>query len=321
LSATGGDFPVLWKKIEEILASPDGEGGWLAGILPLILDLTGLSFAFVTELFTGDPDHYAILADCPHVPTLETRQSFASGLAGLVHSKLTPLALPSLNPYDELSAIFHPGDPLKKATSFYGWPLVYNQCPWGGLILAGVKGQVLSQERLQFMECLVLRLSAQLQQEKLVGRVLDLDGMDSQTGLPHRSHFLTRLDRQLEIATVQKGELVLAVLGISGLGRHAIVHGQDATRKLLSSLSLLLLQRSEDTWEIGHVSYGIFAISVPAKEEDNLDKAVLMFKRRLLDVFGQSGFSLHQARIVCSRDSRPEAILEAGLTALAESAA
>jgi GAF domain-containing protein len=318
----GGDFPSLWKKIEEILASPSADGGWLAGLPPLILELTGLSWVFLTEIFTGDQDHYAILSECPEVPSLDTRQSFASGLAGLVHAKLTPLALPNLNPNDDVTAIFQPGDPLKKATSFYGWPLIYNHIPWGGLILAGTKGQTLGPEILRFLECLVLRLAAQLQQEKLVGRVLELNGLDSQTGLPHRSHFLERLDRQMEITKVQKKDLALSILGLSGLGRHAVSNGQEATRELLRSLSLLLLQNCEDSWEIGHVSYGIFSISVPLKDEDNLDKAITMFKRRLIDVFGQSGFSCHHARVYFPQDgSKPEALLESALTALAESAA
>jgi GGDEF domain-containing protein len=322
LTNASGDFPSLWKKVEEILASPENDGGWLTGLLPLVLELTGLSWAFLTELFTGDSDHYAILAECPQVAALDTRQSFNAGLAGLVHAKLAPLAIPDLNPRDELSAVFHPGDPLKKATSFYGWPLVYNHIPWGGLILVGSQGQTLTPDKTRFLECLVLRLAAQLQQEKLVGRVLELNGLDSQTGLPHRSHFLERFDRQIEIAMVQKRDLILAILGVSGLGRHAVAHGQSATRELLRSLSLLLLQNSLDSWEIGHVSYGIFAVSVPAKEEETLDKAILMFKRRLLDVFGQSGFSCHQSRVVCPQDgTKPEPLLEAALTSLAEAAA
>ncbi|MDR2422063.1 MAG: GGDEF domain-containing protein, partial [Deltaproteobacteria bacterium] len=165
----------------------------------------------------------------------------------------------------------------------------------------------------------------QLQQEKLVGRVLELNGLDPQTGLPHRSHFLERLDRQIEIAAVKKQDLLLTILGISGLGRHAVSHGQAATRELLRSLSMLLLQNSPETWEsweIGHVSYGIFALSAPGEEEEKMDKAILMFKKRLLDVFGQSGFSCHQARVVSPKDgTKPEALLEAALTALAEAAA
>jgi GGDEF domain-containing protein len=321
LSAPNVDFPALWKKIEEILAAPSTDGGWFLNILPLVLSLTGLNWAFLTELLTGDADHYAILAECPQVPTLDTRQSFNAGLAGLVHAKLQPLALPNLNPNDDLSAIFHPGDPLKKASSFYGWPLIYKQVPWGSLILVGIKGQVISPDKLQFLESLTLRLSAQLQQEKLFGRIQELNCLDPQTGLPHRSHFLERLDRQIEITLVKKKALILAVMGVSGLGRHAVTQGQAATKSLLRSLSLLLLQNSEDSWELGHISYGIFAISVPDQDEPALDKAILMLKKRLIDIFGQSGFSYHEARVVCPEDgTKPEALLEAGLTSLAEAA-
>jgi GGDEF domain-containing protein len=145
--------------------------------------------------------------------------------------------------------------------------------------------------------------------------------LDSQTGLPHRSHFLERLDRQIDISTVQKQDLVLAIAGISGLGRYSVNHGQQATRNLLRSLSLLLLQNSQDSWEIGHISYGIFALSVPTSEEEQLDKTLLMFKKRLIDVFGQAGFSCHQARVSCPQDgTKPEALLESALTTLAESA-
>jgi GAF domain-containing protein len=313
------DFPTIWKNIEEILTNPDQNGGWLTNLLPIILELSGLSWAFITEIFTGDEDHFAILAECPQVSALETRQSHFSGLAGLIHSKLKPLALPNLNPKDDLSIIFHPGDPLKKATSFYGWPLIYNQVPWGGLILVGSKGQVLNEEQTRFMDCLALRLASQLQQEKLIARILDLNGLDSQTGLTHRTQFLKRLERQLEIAQVRKHDLVLVVMGISGLGRHAVSHGQDATQELLRSLSLVLLQHAEESWEIGHISYGVFAISCPIKEEPNVKKAIIMFKKRLIDVFGQDGFNFHQAQTVNSPDlTKPERMLESALTVLAE---
>jgi GAF domain-containing protein len=315
------DFPSLWKRIEEILASPESEGGWLTDLLPLVLNFTDLSWAFITEILTGDPEHYAILAECPQVQALDTRQANNTGLAGLIHAKLTPLALPNLNPHDDFSAVFHRGDPLKKATSFYGWPLIYNHVPWGSLLLVGSQGQNLKEDKLKFLDCLILRLSAQLQQEKLVGRVLELNGLDSQTGLPHRSHFLERLERQIEISQVKKQELILAIVGISGLGRHSVNNGQAATRDMLRSLSLQLLQNSQDSWEIGHLSYGIFALSVPAKEQPELDKTILMFKRRLIDIFGQSGFSCHQARVSCPEDgTKPEVLVESALTSLAGTA-
>ncbi|MDR1577748.1 MAG: hypothetical protein LBT86_05945 [Deltaproteobacteria bacterium] len=313
------DFPSLWKNIEEILASPDNEGGWLTSLLPLVLELSGLSWAFITEIYSGETEHYAILAECPQVPALETLQSYKSGLAGIVHAKLQPLAFPNLNAKSELSAIFHQNDPLKKATSFYGWPMIYNQTAWGGLLLAGTKGQTLDPEILRIMECLALRLAAQIQQEKLMGRVSELNVLDSQTGLPHRCHFLERLERQIEIADVRKQELILTIMGISGLGRHSISHGKQATLILLRSLSLLLLQHAKDSWEIGHVSYGVFAISLPLKEEEDLDKASIMLKMRLLDVFGPDGFSLHQAKVIYPEaGTKPEAFLESALTALAE---
>jgi GGDEF domain-containing protein len=319
LSAIVKDFPSLWKNIEELLATQDGESSWLTGLLPLILDLTGLSWVFLTETIGHDPDHYNVLAECPKVPSLATRQAFDAGLAGLVHAKLNPLALPNLTGGDELSVIFHPGDPLKKATAFYGWPLVYDKTPLGTLLLVGTKGQTLNQGLLEFLECLVLRIAAKLQQEKLVGWIYELNELDPQTGLPHRSQFLARLHDQVETALAQKRDLILTIMGVSGLGRHAITHGQVSAVKLLRSLSNLLIQNRDVSWEIGHVSYGIFAISVPAKEEDNLDKATFLFKKRLIDVFGQSGFSYHQAKVICPRDgTKPEGLLETALTALAE---
>ncbi|MDR1395636.1 MAG: hypothetical protein LBK52_05660 [Deltaproteobacteria bacterium] len=319
MAVSGDDFPFLWKKIEDILANPAAEGGWLTEILPLVLDFTQLSWAFLTEILTGDADHYAILAECPQVSSLDIRHSFSSGLAGLVHSKLQQLAMPKINPGDEYSAVFHRGDPLKKASSFYGWPLVYSQNLWGSLLLIGTKGQVIQPDRLQFLDCLVLRLSAHLFQEKLAGRIVELSGLDAQTGLLHRTRFLERLERQIEINTIKKHPLSLSVIGISGLGRYAVTHGQPSAVKVLRSLSLLLLQNSQSTWEIGHISYGIFALSVPAREEENLEKTILMFKRKLADIFGLSGFSYHQAQVSCPEDgTKPEALLELALTSLAE---
>jgi GGDEF domain-containing protein len=316
----------FWNKIESVLPyQDDQDGGWPIVLLKLLIGYSGLHWAFLTEFLPGDSKHFHLLASYPEQADLESLQPINSGLAGWVHTKLEPLALPSVKTDENLSFVFHQDDNLKKATSFYGWPLVYNQAPRGAVLLAGTGNQVLAQEKIAFLNCFSHRLAAHFHQERLINRVIELSRLDPQTGLPHRSYFIERLERLIMVLSVKKIGLTLSLLNISGLGNFAMTYGQEEARTLLRSLAQQLLQHSGQQWELGHISYGLFALAAPATERAELDNTIILFQKRLSDWpiptrSGRASFLFHHSQIdYPSNDTKPEAFLETALASLAQS--
>jgi GGDEF domain-containing protein len=316
----------FWSKIESVLAyQDDKQGGWQQALTRLLIGYSGLSWAFLTEFLPGDSKHFHLLSCYPEQIDLESLQPINPGLAGWVHSKLEPLALPSVKTDENLSFIFHQGDPLKKATSFYGWPLIYNQSPRGALLLVGSDNQLLAQDKIVFLNCFSHRLAAHFHQERLVNRVVELSRLDPQTGLPHRSYFIERLDRLIMLLAVKKIGLTLSLLNVSGLGSFAKSYGQEEARNLLRALAQQLLQSSGPEWELGHISYGLFALAVPSAERKQLDDTIIDFQKRLSDWAlptrsGRASFLFHHCQVEFPQDgSKSEAFLESALANLAHS--
>ncbi|MDR1314391.1 MAG: hypothetical protein LBQ12_12030 [Deltaproteobacteria bacterium] len=316
----------LWRILEGLLAAQDPDSHWLATLPPQLLDWSGLTWAFITEVYDGASTNYFIRASCPEVPGLRQSHPMDGGLAGWVHTHLQPLAKDRLNTGENFTYVFSPPEPLKKPTSFYGWPLVYNGMPVGGLVLAGTKGQVLNGPRMQFFSTLAARLSAHAHHMRLNDRVTELKGLDYQTGLPHRANFLDRLERLMDIMSVQHQSLCLKIFCVSGLGRYSLTHSPDDTQSLLRNISSQFLHFASDYWELGHVSYGIFAIAVPDVGMDDLERCIAVLKKSLNEwsssgrVAGQPGFAFHESQVFFPHDGdRPEYLLESALSLLAES--
>jgi GGDEF domain-containing protein len=316
----------FWHKIETTLTyQDDQEGGWAKALLRLLIGYTGLCWAFLTEFLPGDTKHFHILQSYPEHTDLDSLQPINSGLAGWVHSKLEPLPLASIKTDENLSFVFHQGDPLKKATCFYGWPLLYNQSPRGSLILAGSNNETLAAEKKNFLDCFSQRLSAHFHQERLVSRVIELSRLDAQTGLPHRSYFIERLERLAMVTSVKKIGLTLSLLNVSGLGCFAATYGQEEAKNLLRSLAQQLLQNSGPEWELGHISYGLFALAAPSSERADLDNTILLFQKRLSDWpiqtrTGRASFLFHHSQVEYPvEETKPEVFLEQALANLARS--
>ncbi|MDR1310034.1 MAG: hypothetical protein LBL95_09095 [Deltaproteobacteria bacterium] len=311
----------LCSRLEGILALDGDKTPWPQEVLKFALSYSGLSWAFLTEILTGDPRHFVIIAGQPFPSGLEVRQPMASGLAGYVHGGPQPLAIPSVRNVENLSFVFRPGDPLKKAETFYGWPLVYNETIRGALLLVGKANQVLDDQALGFLDFLAQRLSAHYQQDKLCGRVVELTHLDAQTGLPHRTYFVERLGQMIE-ARKDEG-VTVALLNVSGLGRFALSFGQPEAYNLLRALAQDLLENSGPDWELGHLSYGLFALAAPATEQPSLDNTVIVFQKRLSEWpiptrTGRANFIFHQARSSFPADGlKPEMLLEVALSNLA----
>jgi GAF domain-containing protein len=309
--------------VEEILASLDPEPYWLSAIPAFLVDLTGLTWALITESFQGDSQHFFVRGHHPELPGLQVSHSIDGGLAGWVHHHGKPLLLNALNTQENLTFIFGPKEPIRKPSSFYGWPLVYNGSMMGGLFLIGSKGRTLDPAMAPLFQPLTARLAAHANHMRLFDRVTELKGLDPQTGLPHRTNFMDRLERLISLMSVQNQGLRLRLISISGLGRYSLSHSLEDTQNLLRSISSQLLHFATESWELGHISYGLFAIAVPESQIPELDKSTHVLKKILNDwsSFGQSGgnFIFHEQEVRFPEDgSKAEELLENALTRLAK---
>ena len=316
---------ILWQRIEELLASQDPESGWLNVLPPLLLDWSNLSFAFIAEMYPGVSPNYFIRGCYPEIPDLQPAHPLDTGLAGWVLARGVPLAKDALNTSENLTHIFGKEEPIKKPTSFYGWPLIYYGKPIGGFFLVGTKGETLSSGQTDFFNSLAARLSAHVHHMRLHDRVNELKGLDFQTGLPHRANFLERLERLMSFMSGKKKRLCLKIFCVSGLGRYSLTHSLEDTQAVLKDIASQLLHYATEKWELGHVSYGLFTIAVPEENVQDLNKCLALIKKSLNEwstagrAAGQANFIFHESEIYFPDDGdKPERLLESALSIMAE---
>ena len=315
----------LWQGLEFCLSRSDHEGGGLTAALELIRQFAGLSWAFLTVIKSGDKKHFHIVAVSDNVPeSLPAKFPMAAGLAGWLHTKLKPLSIDRLKADSRNSYIFQKSEPIKGFRSFYGWPVLYNDQPRGSLILAGADGETLDPGLAEVMECVVDRLAAQFHLDRLISKVMEMDEIDSQTGLSHRGHFLDSLNHMMEVADLKEEGVDLFVLATSGLGSFAVEHGQEVADDLLKSIARQLKDGLRSTWRLGHVSYGVFTLASPSADAAEAKTLIAKFKKSLENwpipgAAGRADLGLFPALACYPRDgSSPEQLLEIALTALAE---
>jgi GGDEF domain-containing protein len=313
----------LWQRVEDNLAMDEDDSYWLTAIPSFLLDVTDLSYCFITEFFESDSQHFYIRGGFPELSGIKESYGVDTGLAGWVHHNKKSLALNSLNTNENLTFIFSQKEPIKRPTSFYGWPLIYHDKLMGGLFLVGTKDHILDPIFQPFFQPFTLRLSAHINHMRLFYRVNELKGLDPQTGLPHRTNFLDRLEHLLSFMSSQQQPLRLRVLSISGLGRYSLTHSLEDTQKLLRSIATQLLHFATESWELGHISYGLFAIALPESELPRLDKTTYVLKKILNEwsSFGQthSNFIFHEKEVRFPENgSKAEELLENALTLLAK---
>jgi GGDEF domain-containing protein len=248
----------------------------------------------------------------------------ASGLAGWLHTKLKPLTIDRLRTDSQNSYIFQKNEPLRGFRSFYGWPILYNDQPRGALILAGAEDEVLDHSLLEVMECVVDRLAAQLHLDRLIAKVLEMDQVDTQTALPYRGTFLDSLRQMMRVADIKGEGVDLYVLATSGLGALAVRHGQETATDILKTIAGRLRDGLRPTWGLGHVSYGVFTLATPSADSAEAKSLIAQFKKSLENwplpgAAGRADLGLFLSLAAYPRDgTRPEELLEAALTALAE---
>ncbi|MDR2352449.1 MAG: GGDEF domain-containing protein [Deltaproteobacteria bacterium] len=315
----------LWLQIEEILASQDPLENWVNLLPGTLLEWSGLSFAFLTEILHGDSTNLYIRGGAPELVGLKPSHPLEGGLAGWVHTHYQALAKDTLNTEDNLTHIFSPGEPIHRPTSFYGWPLIYRDQIMGGLILVGTKGERLNKELSRFFGSLTVRLAAHTHHMRALERVVELKGLDPQTGLPHRANFLDRLDTLLGMVSVHQEGLKLHLLSISGIGRYSVAHGLEETQALLRSIATQLLNFTTDYWELGHISYGVFAIACANNQQESLNRCLTFLKKGLMEwsslgrAVEQANFIFHESEVSFPEDgNQPEDLLEKALTRLVQ---
>ena len=315
----------LWQGLEFCLSRSDHEGGGLRAALELVRRFSGLSWAFLTVIKSGDKKHYHVVAMSENVPdSLPPKFPMASGLAGWLHTKLRPLSIDRLKADSRNSYIFQKNEPIRGLRSFYGWPVLYNDQPRGALILAGAEEEILDPGLVEVLECVVDRLAAQFHLDRLISKVMEMDEIDSQTGLAHRGHFLDSLHHMMEVADLKGEGVDLFVLATSGLGSFAVDNGQEAADELLKSIARQLREGLRPTWRLGHVSYGVFTLAAPSADAAEAKSLIAKFKRSLEDwplakSSGRAGLGLFPALASYPQDGdSPEELLELALTALAE---
>ncbi|MDR2945415.1 MAG: GAF domain-containing protein [Candidatus Adiutrix sp.] len=323
--APENDVLALWQGLEFCLSRSDHEGGGLTAALELIRQYAGLSWAFLTVVKTGDRKNYHLVAAVGNTPeSLSRRYPLASGLAGWLHTKLKPLAIDRLKADSRNSFIFHKTEPLRGFRSFYGWPVMYNGQPRGSLILAGGDRESLDPDKMEMLECVADRLAAQFHLDRLIRKVMEMDDLDPQTGLSHRSHFIDSLHHLMEVADLKGEGVDLFVLATSGLGAFAAENGQEAAADLLRSIARRLKEGLLPNWRLGHVSYGVFTLAAPTADAAEAKTLIAKFKKSLENwpltgSAGRAGLGLYPALASYPRDgSTPERLLETALIALAE---
>jgi GGDEF domain-containing protein len=313
------DAVAAFGRVERLLALPGGaDGEWPPVLLDLLINLTGLSWGFLTQTLPANDKRYHIRAFYPPDLRVERLQAVGSGLAGWVHANKQALALGALNLGSSLSYLFHKGDGLTSATSFYGWPLLRGESMWGALMLAG-EGEVLDDAKKAFLEVLAMRLAAHYQEERLGIMAAEQSQLEPQTGLPHRDVFLERLERLMGSAS----DVTVWLMCVSGLGNYSVGQGRKEAGALLKALAQQLMRDIQPGWEAGHVSYGVFTLAAPFAERLAVENAVLSCQKRLNDwplppKAEKVYFIFHQAVVRHPQDGEnAEGLLEAALTKLA----
>ena len=316
----------LWQGLEFCLSRSDHEGGGLAAALELIRRFSGLSWAFLTVVRSGDNRYYHLAAASENVPDgLPYKFPLASGLAGWLHTKLKPLSIDRLKADNRNSFIFQKNEPIKGFRSFYGWPVMYNDQPRGALVLAGAEGETLDPALHEVMECVVDRLAAQFHMDRLILKVMELDKIDSQTGLSHRSHFIDGLGHMVEVADLKGEGVDLFILATTGLDAYSVEYGHAAAGELLKSIAGELKAGLKPAWRLGHVSYGVFALAAPSYDGAEARSLLAKFKKKLEDwpmpdASGRIELGLYPALASYPQDgSSPEELVEIAFTALADS--
>ncbi|MBF0529290.1 MAG: GAF domain-containing protein [Deltaproteobacteria bacterium] len=316
---------VFSADLEQILSERLETTRTIPRLLNLIQQHTGASVCFLTALIPGVPDRFFILGHNSPTDLRLGRDSLSveNSLTGLVIQKGQSLVIDKWRSDTEKSFIFKREESLRKYTSFAGFPLIWDGRSRGALILLGEQSLGFDEHRKKVLEMAASRLAASVKMEFLFQRVSELGRLDSQVGLPHRTFFVQRLTRMLQMASVQVSSVTLILLDMVNLGQVATKYGQEAAQEVLRTAAHQLLASCRPEHELGHVSYGRLAVAMIGLLEIEARKIIEEFTSAMADWPLENTQGRVQIKILHSLTRAPaeansaETLLQTGLDKLA----
>jgi GAF domain-containing protein len=255
--------------LEQALGVSRNPSQYMPPAMSMLRQYTAARACFCTAVLHNDPNRYFVMSHNSEANMTLSQDLFSvnSGLAGwVIHNKKKliperPLAL------SEKSFIFYPDEPLKRLMGFAGFPLLFGAKVRGALILAHEDPFRFDPTVLRALELCSKRLAASLEMEFLFQRMAELNHLDAQVGLPHRTHFIERLSRMIKRAAGKGALLTLLVISIDNLSEAAAEVGQEEVLEILRGATRHLLVECSEENELGHLSYGIIGVAFNGEVE------------------------------------------------------
>ncbi len=260
----------LVSDLDGILNQRDQTGRSLDQAINLIRTYADAAACFLVAVLPTDPSRMILLAQDPPMDLRlpQDNQPSDQGLIGWIIQNKKPLVLEKTRLDGDRSFIFYPEEPLEDLIGFIGYPLIFGGRMRGALLLAGEESHRLGKAEDLGLEPVAARMAARLEMEVLFQRVAELNRLDPQVGLPHRTYFTKRLTRMMDMASVQGIELTLLLIELANLGDVALEVGQEAAHEVLRAAARYMLANTRPDFELGHLSYGIIGLAVMGAFED-----------------------------------------------------
>ena len=282
-------------RFEKALSQRLESGKSLDQAMGLLKRYAGVEACFLVAVYPGNPKQYFILAYDVTGGAVLTAEALPveSGLAGWVLQHRKPLILDRTRTPGDRGFIFYPEEQLKFYPSFIGHPLIWDGRLRGGLFLAGERAVQYEDPQLKALEAAAARLTAGVELELLFKRLSELTRLDSQTGLPHRAHFMTRMNRMIKVAAIKHEPIIVLLVEVLGLEECAAEIGQDAVQEALKIIVHEMLEKYPQKAEVGHLSYGMIALALPGRD----DSEVLETSKKIARQFSDFPLDSFEGRI------------------------
>ena len=311
-------------QMEGVLSKRLDEGESMDRAVALFREYTGASAGFITAVLPGNPGHYFVMAaNSAATRNIGTgKKSMEAGLAGWVMQNKKPLLLDRGRSEAARSFVFQPDEPLGDFPAFAGWPIMWSGRLRGAVLLLGEKTFGFEDTKQEVLQIAVDRLAISVEMELLFKRVSELSRLDTQVGLPHRTYFVERLDRQIKVCGVQGTGLGLFLVRFDNLDDVAGEFGQGVAQELLKAGGRYLLGGCPEDSELGHVTYGVIGLAICGghKPEVKADTMILLEKleaRHLETSAGHLKLKIRTAWVKFPGDGdRAEDLLRLGLDGL-----
>lgn len=257
------------KDLDQILLQQQPYDRTFAEATALVRAFAAADACFLTVVVPGDRDHFLVTAQASERDFQISKGllPIQSGLAGWVIREKKALVLDKARLGTEKSYIFHPDEPLKNFSAFAGYPVMGGWRQHGALILSAESPLNLDEIKTAGLEMAASRLAAALETEFMIQRVAELNRLDPQVGLPHRTYFSVRLARLINGAVGKGTGVFLILLNISDSAAVALADGQGSSQDLLKQAARYCLSQVKPDTELGHLNYGIIAVAMAGRTQ------------------------------------------------------